>query len=56
MQFDLQGGADSGRALQPEAADELTRRDSKSAFLRARAAGLDPGMRLDTWDETAVVA
>jgi DNA replication protein DnaC len=36
-------------------ADEVTRRESKSASLRARAAGLDPGMRLDTWDETAAV-
>jgi hypothetical protein len=29
-------------------ADEVTRRDTNSAALRARAAGLDPGMRLDT--------
>jgi DNA replication protein DnaC len=36
-------------------ADEVTRREAKSAGLRARAAGLDPGMRLDTWDETAAV-
>jgi DNA replication protein DnaC len=36
-------------------ADEVTRRESKSASLRARAAGLDPGMRLDTWDESAAV-
>ena len=34
-------------------ADEHARREAKSAGLRARAAGLDPGMRLDTWDETA---
>ena len=33
--------------------DEVTRREAKSASLRARAAGLDPGMRLDTWDATA---
>jgi DNA replication protein DnaC len=32
-------------------ADEVTRRQSRSAMLRARAAGLDPAMRLDTWDE-----
>lgn len=32
-------------------ADEVTRRDSRSAMLRARTAGLDPTMRLDTWDE-----
>lgn len=31
--------------------DEVTRRESRSAMLRARAAGLDPTMRLDTWDE-----
>jgi DNA replication protein DnaC len=31
--------------------DEVTRRESRSAMLRARAAGLDPSMRLDTWDE-----
>lgn len=32
-------------------ADEIARRESRSAMLRARAAGLDPTMRLDTWDE-----
>jgi len=37
--------------LQLVLADEITRRDSRSAMLRARAAGLDPSMRLDTWDE-----
>ena len=36
-------------------ADEVTRRDTNSAALRARAAGLDPGMRLDTWDPAAAV-
>ena len=36
-------------------ADEATRREAKSASLRARAAGLDPGMRLDAWDESATV-
>jgi DNA replication protein DnaC len=41
--------------LQLILADEVTRRDAKSASLRARTAGLDPGMRLDTWDETAAV-
>src|SRR4029453_4959232 len=30
-------------------------RDTNSAALRARAAGLDPAMRLDTWDTTAAV-
>lgn len=32
-------------------ADEVARRESRSAMLRARTAGLDPLMRLDTWDE-----
>jgi DNA replication protein DnaC len=36
-------------------ADEVTRRDANSAALRARTAGLDPGMRIDTWDTTAAV-
>lgn len=31
--------------------DEITRRESRSAMLRARAAGLDPAMRLDTFNE-----
>lgn len=31
--------------------DEVTRRDSRSAMLRSKTAGLDPTMRLDTWDE-----
>ncbi|MGE5290841.1 MAG: hypothetical protein ACM3ML_27340, partial [Micromonosporaceae bacterium] len=36
-------------------ADEHARREAKSASLGARAAGLDPGMRLDTWDGTAAI-
>jgi DNA replication protein DnaC len=36
-------------------ADEVTRRDTNSAALRARAAGLDPSMRLESWDTTAAV-
>ncbi len=36
-------------------ADEATRRDTTSAARRARTAGLDPGMRLDTWDDTVGV-
>jgi DNA replication protein DnaC len=31
--------------------DEVSRRDSRSAMLRARTAGLDPTMVLDTWTE-----
>jgi DNA replication protein DnaC len=41
--------------LQLILADEVTRREAKSASLRARAAGLDAVMRLDTWDESAAV-
>jgi DNA replication protein DnaC len=41
--------------LQLILADEVTRREAKSASLRARAAGLDPMMRLDTWDESTAV-
>lgn len=33
--------------------DEVTRRDSRSAMLRAAKAGLDAAMRIDTWDEHA---
>ena len=36
-------------------ADEVTRRDTSSAALRARAAGLDPSMRLESWDASAAV-
>lgn len=37
--------------LQLLLSDEVARRESRSAMLRARTAGLDPAMRLDTWDE-----
>jgi DNA replication protein DnaC len=36
-------------------ADEASRRDANSARLRARTAGLDPGMRIETWDESATI-
>jgi len=36
-------------------ADEASRRDTSSAARRARDAGLDAAMHLDTWDETAAV-
>lgn len=42
--------------LQLVLADEVSRREAKSASLRARAAGLDAAMRLDTWDESAAVS
>jgi DNA replication protein DnaC len=44
-----------GDFLELVLADEHTRRESKSATLRSRAAGLDPTMRLDTWDESAAI-
>jgi DNA replication protein DnaC len=37
-------------------ADEVTRRDTHSADLRSRSAGLDPTMRLEHWDDTAEVS
>lgn len=36
-------------------ADEVTRRDTTSATVRARSAGLDPAMTMDRWDDTAAV-
>jgi DNA replication protein DnaC len=36
-------------------ADEVTRRDTTSAALRARTAGLDPAMTLDAWDDSTAV-
>lgn len=33
--------------------DEVTRRESRSAMLRAAKAGLDPAMRVETWEEHA---
>jgi DNA replication protein DnaC len=41
--------------LQLVLADEISRRENTSAGLRARAAGLDPSMRLDSWEETKAV-
>jgi DNA replication protein DnaC len=37
-------------------ADEVARRDTTSAALRARTAGLDPAMTMDRWDPTTAVA
>ncbi len=37
-------------------ADEVTRRETSSASLRARAAGLDPDMTLENWDATTKVS
>jgi DNA replication protein DnaC len=36
-------------------ADEVTRRETSSALARARAAGLEPTMCLENWDDTAAV-
>ena len=36
-------------------ADEVTRRETTSADRRAKAAGLDPEMTLDRWDDTAKI-
>ena len=36
-------------------ADEVTRRDTQSAVLRAKTAGLDASMTLDRWDDTAKI-
>src|SRR5580700_12099573 len=36
--------------------DEVTRRETSSAALRARTAGLDPNMCLENWDDTTKVS
>lgn len=41
--------------LQLILSDEITRRDRRSAELRARTARLDPTMRLEAWDESAAI-
>lgn len=47
------GGLGHAEFLELVLADEVTRRESSSATLRARVAGLDPAMTLDRWDDTA---
>jgi DNA replication protein DnaC len=44
-----------GEFLELVLADEVSRRETNSAALRARAAGLDAAMRLETWDPAAAV-
>jgi DNA replication protein DnaC len=44
-----------GEFLELLLADEVTRRDTSSATLRARTAGLDPTMTLDRWDPSTAV-
>ena len=50
------GGMGHAEFLELVLADEVTRRETTSADLRARAAGLDPTMRLELWDDTAKVS
>ena len=49
------GGLGHAEFLELVLADEVTRRENSSAQLRARAAGLDPAMTLDRWDDTAKI-
>ena len=49
------GGLGHAEFLELVLADEVTRRETTSADRRARAAGLDPTMTLDRWDDTAKV-
>jgi len=50
------GGMGHAQFLELVLADEVTRRETTSADLRARAAGLDFSMRLELWDDTAKVS
>jgi len=50
------GGMGHAEFLELVLADEVTRRETSSAMVRARAAGLDPTMCLENWDDTAEVA
>jgi hypothetical protein len=49
------GGMGHAEFLELVLADEVTRRETSSAMVRARAAGLDPTMCLENWDNTAEV-
>ena len=49
------GGMGHAEFLELVLADEVTRRETSSAMVRARAAGLDPTMCLENWDDTAAV-
>ena len=49
------GGMGHAEFLELVLADEVTRRETTSADRRAQAAGLDPTMTLDRWDDTAKV-
>jgi len=54
----LAGSRNMGHAqfLELVLSDEVTRRETTSATLRARSAGLDPGMGLENWDDTTKVS
>ena len=45
-----------GEFLELVLSDEVTRRDTTSADLRARTAGLEGSMRLENWDDSAAVS
>ena len=49
------GGMGHAEFLELVLADEVTRRENTSADRRGRAAGLDPTMVLDRWDNTAKI-
>jgi DNA replication protein DnaC len=49
------GGMGHAEFLELVLADEVSRRETSSAMMRARAAGLDPTMCLECWDDTAAV-
>jgi len=49
------GGMGHAEFLELVLADEVTRRENTSADRRAKTAGLDPGMTLDRWDDTAKI-
>jgi DNA replication protein DnaC len=50
------GGMGHAEFLELVLADEVDRRERTSADQRGRAAGLDPSMTLDRWDDTAKVS
>src|SRR5215211_1707968 len=50
------GGMGHAEFLELVLADEVTRRENTSADRRAHAAGLDPTMTLDRWDDTAKIS
>ena len=50
------GGMRHAEFLELVLADEVTRRETTSTDRRTRAAGLDPEMTLDRWDDTAHIS